>query len=642
MTAEIIPLVRLPKFLSYFDYEVPQNLEGQIKFGQLVKIPFKGRHVKGLIIKVKQEPKIKKGLKQIIKILDLEPQINSTHLKLIWWLVNYCSVSPALVAKTFIPDIPESSFYTLKIKDTLHPASLSIPKSELSAIQSDLETFFKSQKKYFLLHYQNQKYKIAFYLKVTEWYLKHNKQILILEPQISDINLILPYFFYLYPNQIAFLHSKLSKTEYWHEWKKIQKGEAKIVIGTRSALFAPFNNLGLIVVDDEEMPDFKQSDQSPRYDVRTAAQKLAKITKTKVLLGSQAPRVQTYYGVKAKRYELLANSLKVPIQKPVLIDMAQEIKKKNYLSLSDELQKNIRKILEKRQKVVLLLNRRGASTLVLCHDCGHIFKCASCDLPLIFHEESRLVCHHCGHNELVPLICPNCRGTSIKFFGTGTQRVEREIKKLFPQAKISRIDKDIKIQNIKYEIQNTEIFIGTQFFIKNYSPMLQNVGLIGIISADTLFFRPDFRSGEKTYQWLVKIKNISRQFKSLILIQTFFPNNFVIQSVIEQDYELFYKHEIEERKKFRYPPFVRLVKLTYQHKDEKKCSFEASKLFSDLVSSFGGKIEILKDEKPKKFKQKFILMIIIKFPISLTRKMINYFKIIPDGWAIDMEPESLL
>lgn len=227
---------------------------------------------------------------------------------------------------------------------------------------------------------------------------------------------------------------------------------------------------------------------------------------------------------------------------------------------------------------MFLLNRRGTSTLVICHDCDYVFKCPTCELPLVCHEENfgtcnKLICHHCKYEESIPLSCPNCRGASIKFFGTGTQKVEQEVKELFPHAKVARIDKDVQIPDFRSQIPDSDILIGTQFFIKNYLPQIKNIGLIGIISADTLFFRPDFHSGEKTFEWLTKIINLSKERKSRILIQTYLLNNFIVQSAVAGNYEDFYKREIEEREKFNYPPFGKLLKLIYQHENEKKMCF---------------------------------------------------------------------
>jgi len=656
MIAEIVPLARLPKSLSYFDYEVPQDIEGQIKIGQLVKIPFRGRRVSGLVIKLKEKPaEIKTSLKSIIKVLSPNSQLNSDQFKLLWWMSDHYLVSPALILKNLIPE-PPMRVGKFKIKSEIKPISLSILESDVSGIQENLKSFFVSSKKIFLFRCRNPKNKIAFYLKSASQILKQGQRVLILEPQILDISLILPYFLHLFSGKIAVLHSGLSKTEYWQEWQKIKDNKLDIIVGSRSAIFAPIQNLGLVIINDEEAPDFKQSDQNPYYDARTVALKLAEFTGVKVLLASEAPRVETYHLVKEKKCELLVETNSKPFNQPIFIDMDQELKNKNFLSLSNVLQEAVQKTLDRHKKVALLLNRRGASTLMFCSDCDYIFRCPNCEIPLVCHEDERkltkFVCHKCGQESPSRLTCPNCHGTSIKFFGTGTQTVEREVRKIFFESKVTRIDKDAKILNSppkadppladRFQISDSDIYIGTQFFIRNYLHRIKNLGLIGVISTDTLLFRPDFRSGEKTYQWLTKIINFGNQTKNPVLIQTFFPNNFVVQAILSQNYESFYNQEAEERKKFGYPPFGRLVKLVYSHKNEKKCAFENMNLFKNLNSAFGKDIEILHDEKLRKVRQKFLATMVIKLSEELIYRVISFLKNVPDGWTIDMDPESII
>jgi primosomal protein N' (replication factor Y) len=656
MTVEVIPFVRLPKSLKYFDYKVPQDLEEKIRIGQIVKIHFRGRLCNGLVTKIKSKSAIAKQIQPVSKIIEQEPQINSIHLKLIRWLADYYFVSPALIVKTFIPE-PLQFLKKIK-KNILKPISLKISKSDVPVLKADLELFFKSKKRIFLFHYQNLKFKNAFLLKIIEKFLKENKQILILEPQISDINFILPYFSALFFGKVAVLHNELSKTEYWQEWKKIQKGQALVVFGTRSSILAPFKNLKLIIIDDEEMSDFK-SEQNPRYDSRQIALKLANLCGAKIIFTSQAPRLTTYYNVKIKKYCYLANSLikytpqsyvTVLISRqntfyyPRLVDMNQEIKSGNFQSLSLELQELIQQKLQEKKKVILLLNRRGMSTLVFCRDCGHVFECPNCKLPLVCHKQdsdycNELVCHHCSYKESVPLLCPSCQGTTIKFFGTGTQRVENEIKKIFPQNKVIRIDKDVKIPDITQKLQEAEIIIGTQFFIKNYLFQIKNVGFIGVVSADTLLFRPDFRSSEKTFEWLTKLINLNYYFfKVPILFQTFFPNNFAIRSALNQDYRSFAFKELEERQKFNYPPFGILLKLILQEKKKENCDKETKNLFEKLKNF--PDIEFVTQEKSVQSDKKYISTIVLKiFP---TKKVSDLLKIMSDKWMIDREPEDLL
>lgn len=647
MIVEVIPLARLPKNLSFFDYEVPQNFEGQIKIGQIVRIPFRGKNVSGLVIATKEKPEEKLGaVKPIAKIIDFGENLDAKRLSLLRWLSDYYLVSPALVLKTFLPEPPRK---TSSFKPKPKPAtiSLSVAKADTEEIQGKVREISSSEKSFFLFHYQNYKNKTAVLLKIAEKIVGDNKSVLIFEPQVPDVVSVLPYFTYLFPDKVATLHGEMSKTEYWQEWQKIKSGESKIVIGTRSALFAPAQNIGLIIVDNEESPDFKQSDQNPRYDVRETALRLSKLVGSKVVFTSQTPRPETYFF--AKNFPDAEYLPPKTFSSPsTVVDMNDEIKNKNFSSLSEKLKEKISDVLEKKQKIVLLLNRRGLSTMILCRDCDHVFRCKNCQTPLACHDDecnlpSQFVCHNCGAAEPVQLVCPKCRGASIKYLGTGTQTVEREIKKVFPKAKVLRIDQDAKIQELTSNIPNADILIGTQYFVRNYLSQIKNIGLVGVVSADTLIYRPDFRSGEKIFSWLTDIVNFALETKSLAVIQTFFPNNFVVQAATGGKYDDFYKEELENRKMLRYPPFGKLIKLAYSSSEEKKCADESASLSRTLLTALGERTEISYDEKPKKEKKKFFSKIIIKFSeekTGLIREVLK--KVVPDNWTIDIDPESLI
>lgn len=647
MFVEVIPLARLPKNLSFFDYEVPQNLEGQIKIGQIVKIPFRGKKISGIIIAIKNQPvEIKAAIRPILKIIDYEENLDKKYLELLHWLVDYYLVSPALVLKILLPSPPQKiSNFKIVPRPTHSPPSVS--RVDLEEIKKIVKQIISSKKHHFLFHYKNNRNKVAVFLKCAEKIVSEGHGVLILLPQISDVLEFFSYFSSLFSGKISLLHGELSKTEYWQEWQKIKRGETRIAIGTRSAFFVPFKNLGLVIIDDEEAPDFKQSDQNPHYDARDAAMKLSKITGAKIIFASQAPRPETYFESQNNPdFDYLPPEIPSP---PVsdLIDMNNEIKNKNFSSLSGKIKEKISETLSKKQKIILLLNRRGAGTAILCRDCDHIFKCKTCETPLICHDEerdlpSRFVCHNCGAEELVQLVCPKCRGTNIKYLGVGTQTVEKEIKNLFPGIKTLRIDKDAKFPNQNFP-SDTEIFIGTQFLIKNYLTQVKNVGLIGVISADTLIYRPDFRSGEKIFSWLTGIINFSRSIKSSLIIQTFFPNNFVIQSAIKESPESFYLEELDNRQVLSYPPFGKMIKLTYGNAEEKKCFDESDKIFKLLKNNLGGEANIFFDPKPKREKRKFFSKIIIKFSKDYELVIKNVIiKNIPDSWTIDIDPENIL
>jgi len=646
MIAEVIPIARLPKKISHFDYDVPQKFEGKIKIGQLVKISLKGKIVNGLITNLKDKPtELKTTLKQIIKISDYTINFDDKHFKFLRWLADYYLTSPAFLLKTFLPE-PLLRNNKFNIKSKLSASSLGVPSDSLEEIKRIFTEIIFSKKSQFLLHYHSLKNKIAIILKITEKTILDGRDVLILEPQIPDIENCVPYFIKLFPQKIAILHGKLSRTEYWQEWQKIKSGTAKIVFGTRSSLFAPLKNLGLIIVDNENSPDFKQSDQNPRYDARNAALHLARLSGAKIIFTSLAPRPETFFSFKNNPDAQYFQEGKCD-SKGILIDMNNEIKNKNFSSLSGRMQEAISEVIAKKQKVILLLNRLGRSTLMLCRDCDYIFRCKNCQMPMVCHDDNntsyKFVCRNCGIEEPGQIICPECRGTNIKYLGTGTQKVEKEIKKIFPGVKILRIDKNSSMLNIQNQLSSSYIFIGTQFFIRNFLSNIKNIGLIGVISADTLIYRPDFRSGEKIFLWLTSLVNFGQQIKSPVFIQTFFPNNFFIQSAVTGDYEKFYQQELSERRDLLYPPFGKLIKLLYSHSKEKKCILESNLLFKELKAKCGRGVEILLDEKPRKEKKRYFSKIVIKFPELLANEIKNILlKTVPDEWTIDIDPESVI
>ncbi|MFH2136330.1 MAG: primosomal protein N' [Patescibacteria group bacterium] len=648
MFVEVIPLARLPKNLFSFDYAVPENFLGQIKIGQIVKIPFHGKKIHGIIIAIKKQPaEIKTAIKPLLKIIDAEENLDKNHLELLRWLTDFYLSSPTLILKTFLPSPPQrTSNFKISLKS--QPISFGVAKIDLEEIKNIVKRILFSKKHNFLFHYKNNKNKIAVFLKCVEKILSENKTVLILLPQVSDVLETSSYFLNFFPEKISLLHGELSKTEYWQEWQKIKKGQAKIVLGTRSALFAPLKNLGLIIIDNEEASDFKQSDQNPRYDARDAVLKLGEITGAKVILASQAPRPETYFmSQNNSDFEYFLPQSPAP-SSPALIDMNNEIKNKNLSAISEKMKEKIDETLSKKQKVILLLNRRGSGTVILCRDCDHVFKCKTCETPLTCHEAecalpSKFICHNCGAEESTKLSCPKCRGTNIKYFGVGTQTVEKEIKKIFPKTKILRIDKDAPPEKIHHQLADADIFIGTQFFIKNFLTKIKPIGLVGVVSADTLIYRPDFHSGEKIFSWLTDIINFAHGVKSPILIQTFFPNNFIIAAAAEEKPENFYFEELDNRQMLNYPPFGKLIKLVYSDVDDKKCTDEATKLSKLLENNFNEKTDIIFDPKPKREKRKFFSKIIIKFRENSTSVIKEFLKKnVPDSWTIDIDPENIL
>ena len=389
--------------------------------------------------------------------------------------------------------------------------------------------------------------------------------------------------------EIAVLHSKLSVGERHDEWERIRKNEAKIVIGARSAIFAPMNDIGIIIIDEEHDSSYK-SEANPKYNAKEVAKYIAKQSKCPLLLGSATPDINTYYkSYENEEIELLkltkrANSSSLPSVE--IVDLKQELANGNRSMLSVDLYSEIEKNLEQKRQTILFLNRRGYSTFVMCRECGYTAKCKNCNINLTYHANTHtLKCHYCGYETKVLTTCPECGSLQIRYFGTGTQKLEAEIKKIFPNATTIRMDVDTVTKKDshekilqKFKDENINILIGTQMVVKGHH--FPNVTLVGVIAADGSLNIDDFRANERTFQILTQVAGRAgrEKDKGRVIIQTYNPENFAIECSREQNYDLFYQTEIGIRQSLKYPPFCDIILIGMTSTDEKELMEVASKL----------------------------------------------------------------
>ncbi len=612
MIAKVIPLTRLPYFvisrgikreISFFDYKVPKELEKKINFGQLVKIYFRNKKISGLVVGLKKTSKERK-LKSIEKIIFDQPIIFKNYLKMIKWLSSFYFASPSTILKTSLPEVTKKSAV---VNVELSTQELKISKNFLPQLKKMINIFNYSKRKKFLLIWQNYFEKFALYYFLIKKTLEKKQKVLILLPEIDQIELFLKYFKNL-TDEISILHSNLKKSEIWTNWQKILNGKAELIIGTRMAIFAPIENLGLIILEDEEN-DLYRSEQFPYYDARTIAWKLTKLSKTKLIFSSQAPRVETYWYTFSQKKFLpfdLKKEKKMKIVK--LIDMKEEMRKGNFSPLSDDLKETIFNTIKKKKKVILYLKRKGYTTFNFCQDCGYLFSCPRCDLPLIAHKKNKiyyLICHHCGYEEELPLKCPFCQGTEIKMKGLAIQKIE-EI--LAPFANVERIDSTSKDKSF-----DKEIIITTLPFWRNFNEdWIRDIGLIGIVNADVLLNQPDFHSTEKTFQEIVAIINWVNHFNIPLIIQTWSKENYAIENAYLFNFKNFYQQELEIRRDFSYPPFTRIFRLTIQEKKWEKLK-KISQNFEKNIQSLRNKnFKIFPYSLPPRRKKIFEISFLIK------------------------------
>lgn len=395
--------------------------------------------------------------------------------------------------------------------------------------------------------------KTEVYLQLIKKALSKNKRAIMLVPEISLTPQMVDRFIARFgQDKIAVLHSKLSVGERYDQWQRIKKGEAPIIIGARSAIFAPVQNLGLVIIDEEHDDSYK-SEMAPRYNAKEVSKYLAYKNNIPLVLGSATPDIQTFYNAQNGDIQILqltkrANNSNLPTVE--LVDLRDELANGNKTMISRKLYEFIKKNLEEKKQTILFLNRRGFSTFVMCRDCGYTAKCKNCNITLTYHrKENKLKCHYCGYEQENIIKCPECGSNKVKYFGTGTQKLEEQISKMFPQASIIRMDIDTvskknsheEILN-KFKNENIDILIGTQMVVKGHH--FPNVTLVGVIAADSSLNMEDYRANEKTFQILTQVAGRAGRENTSgnVIIQTYNPDNFSIECAKAQNYNMFYRY----------------------------------------------------------------------------------------------------
>lgn len=491
----------------------------------------------------------------------------------------------------------------------------------------EIKTSF-TQKEVTLLHGITSSGKTEIYIKLIEEYIATGKQVLYLLPEIALTTQLVIRLTAYFGNQVAVFHSKYSNNERVETWQQVLTGseKAKVIIGARSALFLPFQDLGLIIIDEEHEQTFKQVDPAPRYHARDAAIVLANAHKAKVLLGSATPGIESYYNATHGKYgyvELRERFGNVMPPEIVLIDLKDKYKRKRMTGhFSDELIDAIAENLSNGKQVILFQNRRGFSPWVECMTCGHVPQCPQCDVSLTYYKyKNSLRCHYCGYNIANPTHCHKCHSTDLNTKGFGTEQIELELKSLFPDKNSWRMDQDTTRGKHGYEkiidaFKNREIdiLVGTQMLAKGLH--FDNVGMVGILNADNMLFQPDFRAFERAYQMMVQVAGRAgrKDIRGKVFIQTYNPLHNVIQQVTTNDYESMYKEQVYERHNFKYPPFYRLIRITLRHKDYEKLKDGALWLYNVLSQTIG--VPVLGPEEPgiNRIRNEYIRTIMIKIP----------------------------
>ena len=478
------------------------------------------------------------------------------------------------------------------------------PLSKLSEVQEEayqnIKSKLKSQKP-ILLHGVTASGKTEVYFKLIDDVIRQGKNVLFLAPEIalaSQLTKRLARKFGV--KDVAIWHSSISDGEKYDVWKRLYNNEIKILAGARSAVFAPLQNIGLIIIDEEHESAYKQSNPAPRYDARTIAKKLSQYYQTPLILGSATPDISNYYYATNNNnlFQMLKRYNNAPMAKIKVINM-QEYGRAAYKSvISKPLQAEITETLNNNKQVILLINRRGFSTYSQCKACGHVIECPNCAIPMIWHaSDKKLKCHYCGQESSFPDECPNCGSDAIKNSGMGTQKIDMLIKELYPDANIERIDSDILTRkNAHIEVLNRfqkgeiGILVGTQMIAKGLDN--PNVTLVGVISADASFNLPDFRAAERGFQLLTQVAGRAGrgEYKGDVIFQTYNPDFYALESAKEQNYEKFYNTEIAAREEFDYPPFSQIIRVIFSCENNfraEKSAMEIAMRLNTMTDKFG-------------------------------------------------------
>ena len=571
--------------------------------------------------------KNKKSQIKVIKALFLNAE-NSIPIK---ELIKKTNVSRGTINALIKSKIIEKKFENIdrvQFNTVKKIKTAQLSKEQEQAFNEIVTNF--NNKSVSLLHGVTSSGKTEIYVKLIEENLKKKNQILFLVPEIALTTQLISRLKKYFGDTLSVYHSKYSLEQRTEIWKKVIRNDkkARIILGARSSIFLPYNNLKLIIVDEEHENAYKQFNPSPRYHARDSAIYLATIHKAKILLGSATPSLESYYNALTNKYGLIKLRKRygnISMPKIIIKDLKESIVKKTLNgNFSTQILNNIKETFQNNEQVILFQNRRGHSPYIECNSCGYVYQCINCDVSLTYHQSTNeLKCHHCGFSQKNNTKCKKCSNQTILKKGLGTQQVEEEIKIIFPNVKVKRMDHDStrrknSFQEIidSFEKNNFQILIGTQMLTKGLD--FRNVALVGVVNADSLIYFPDFRSQEKCFQLLLQVSGRAGRTKKQgkVIIQTYNPNHNLFNKIVKHDYLGMFNEQLNQRFLFNYPPYTRLIKIILKHKNLEKLEKASNWLSEALKNHF--KDQLIGPESPiiPRIKNKFIKNILIKIPVS--------------------------
>lgn len=588
-----------------FTYLVPEEFESRIKIGTRVLAPFRRGKKIGIVQSIQRRAHISDSRKIILKsieaLLDDEPFLPENLLNIIQWTGQYYISTSGLALKNAVP----SAFFTGKkagrsritYDDEIKTAkALDLTTEQINALSEINST----DEGVFLLHGVTGSGKTEVYIRAIKS-LPEGKEAIVLVPEIAITAQMIERFRSNFGDSVVFFHSGLSVGERITQWRKMRAGEIKVVIGVRSAVFAPFENIGLIVVDEEQEASYKQF-EGLRYSARDVALARGQLEGFKLVLGSATPSMEAYYNAKNGKFRYLELTQRVeqrPLPDVEIIDMTKE--EKRTFSMSNKLLQALKENVGSGYQSLIMLNRRGYSPFFMCTDCGYTYKCPACSITLIYHKDTNtLNCHYCGSFLYPEVQCPNCKGMKIKHLGAGTQRVEEEIISLIPEMSFKRMDRDTTQKKLSHyriikqmEEKKIDMLLGTQMVAKGHD--FPDVTLSAVISADIALNMPDFRSAERAFQLFTQLAGRAGRGDThgKAYIQTYEPEHYVFDYVRNHDYKGFYEKEIELRKELSYPPFSKLVRIVFNFKTKESAKNIMKDISKRIKTAAESGVEIL-------------------------------------------------
>ena len=655
-----------------FSYLIPERLKSEIKIGQAVSIPFGRRKEDLKAYVVGFSDYLEEGIKakEITEILENQPLFSLEYLKLLEWVAQYyfCDVqtvlNTALPQKFFEKNVKK--YRKPKIEDEIFKFEKKDIEHKLSPEQEKVyQEIKKVNAKTSYIYGITGSGKTEIYFKLIEDTIKEGKNVIFLAPEIALVSQLTIRTIQRFGSDcVAIWHSSITEAQKYETYKKLKNNEIKILFGARSAVFAPIQNLGLVIIDEEHDSSYKQTMPNPRYNAKEVAKKLCELYDAKLVLGSATPSIESYYEAinTNSLFKLDKRYNNATLPKVVMIDMKTERAERNYSLFSKTLVKNVEQTIAKGQQVIFLINRRGFSSYTQCMECGETIQCPKCAIPLIYHSQSdSYKCHYCNL-EVRDDKCPKCNSTVLEHFGMGTQKVEVVAKQFFPQFRIERLDSDsLNKKNEHVEVlkrfQNGEIdiLIGTQMIAKGLDN--SNVTLVGVINADLSFNLPDYRSSERGFSILTQVAGRSGrgEEEGKVIFQTYNCENVYLKNAQEQNYDNFYENEIELREMLDYPPFSKMIRIVISSKDE----YRAQKSISEIEVHLSDYIKKLSlDENIlvlgpcpcviNRIKEEYRFNLIIKNKITdlghrTVLRFLKSIKLPPDiKMIVDIDPSDIL